>query len=256
MKPDLNKYIKGNMSEEEFEHISEQLIQAKFDRDKKKIWQQKLKEQYGVERTTTPKKRLFYRLYIAASFLLLLAVSIYFMNSNSKPDHLLALNEHIEDLTIISGSPFRGDNDIDAKIEKASQYYRDKQFDKSILLWQQIIASEKEIASIKKIASEKGIDIQILNSGIDINFTFYINKAYYDLAVCYLQKLSPEPKQAIKFLKISGLNGPKEEIAWMLSLAYLKDGQKEKGIEGLSEIVDKKMYKSNEAKKLLDLLLD
>ncbi len=207
---------------------NEQLIQDKFDRDKKKIWEQKLKEQYGVERTATPKKRPFYKLYIAASFLVLLAVSVYFITSNATPDHLLAVNDHLEDLTVISKQRFRGDNATDLQIEKAGQYYRDKQFDESIVILQQIIASGKTMGT-----------------------------AYYDLAVCYLQKPSPEPGQAIAFLKLSeSFNGPKEETTWMLSLAYLKDGQKDKGIEGLSEIADKKMYKSSEAGKLLDLLLD
>ena len=220
MKPDLDKYIEGNISQEEFERISKQLIKAKFDRDNRKIWAQELKEKYGVERTAAPKKKLFYKLSIAASFLVLLAVSIYFIHSSSSNP----VDISVKKLTILN-DPTKG-SDTKTNKEKAIEYYNNKQFDKSITIWQQMIAS-----------GEAGIN------------------DYHDLALCYLQKPSPEPEQAIKILKeIQLLNGPKQEIAWLLSLAYLKDGQKEKGIEILSEIVDKKMYKSKEAKKLLDFL--
>ena len=39
----LKKYIKGDMSKQEFEDISEQLIQAKFDRERKTIGSKSLK---------------------------------------------------------------------------------------------------------------------------------------------------------------------------------------------------------------------
>lgn len=221
----LKKYIQGELSEAELEAISEELIQAKFDREKKNEWQQKLKNKYDVEKKIQRKWR-FSNLSIAASFALVLTSSIYLIISGNNNNPNDVVNDYIKNLSIISEQKmaFRGSSSVNTKIENAALNYRNKKFNESITVFEQIKSDS-------------------------------INIIYYDLALCYLQKTQPEPKKAITLLlKSKTLYEFRHEIKWVLSLAYLKNNEKEKAIKELSEIVRENEFMSKEAQILLTII--
>ena len=159
--------------------------------------------------------------------MLLIASSIYFITSKTK-EHDVVVDNYIEKLSIISEQAiaFRGNSVIDDKIEAVAKNYRNKNFNESIFTLESII---------------------IKNDSIKAPYL------YYDLALCYLQKPKPEPDKSISLLlKSKSLKGPKQEIDWILALAYLKNKEKENAIKQLSEIINDGTYKVNEAQDLLN----
>ena len=231
----ITKYVNGDFSEGEFEIISEELIYAKLDRDKKRDWTRKLKEEYGVEKSKNKKKFLkikgvFFILTLAASFLLLL--SIYFlMPKNPEAIYKQALNESIANLDIMSDQIYlrKGGHEVDEIKKKANLFYSQAKYEESIQLWGGIITSG--------IANETD---------------------YFYMALCHLRKIPSAPDKSITFL-LKSRNLDKQlkldaEISWVLSLAYLKAGVTQKGTIELREIIRKNEYKTEEAKKLIELL--
>ncbi len=228
----LEKFIAGDFSDVEFEKISEQLIQAKLDRDKKKDWALKLETEYQLKRDTAPdispkQKNRFFILSLAAALLLLLSLFFLFP-SKHKFNYQQLVDQQIAQLSIMGDQSFlrKGKQTVDHIRKEATLAYLDQQYDKSILNWQKIIASQKATGS-----------------------------DYFYLALCQLKKPESEPQKTIQsILKAQSLNGPQEEMAWVLALAQIKTGDLQKARLGLSTIVEQQNYKAKEAKKILDRL--
>ena len=230
----LNKYTKGNYTEAEFEAFSEQLITQKLDRDKRKEWEYKLKERYGVERTSTKENFPFFGKKpwiiissIAASLLLLIAF-FFILPAINTPKYLQATNKHIDNLSIMGDQSVirKGTQNVELIRKQATLAYMNKDYSKSIQLWESMVNTQKA-------------------TGLD----------FFYLALCQLRKSSPAPQQTIQaLLKARSLNGPEEEINWILSLAYIKTEELEKAKSLLSEIVNKDAYQATAAKEILGLL--
>jgi len=226
---DIQKYKEGKLSEAELEQMSEVLIHAKLDRDKKREWAKILKDKYGVEEVATPKsfwkgKNMLWGLMIAAS----VALFASFFPFNTNPSYLDIANEQIDQLSIMSDqSIFRkGIHEVDSMRKEATLAYANKQFEVSERLWKKVLQSEEG----------KPID-------------------HFYLGLCQLQKVSPDTPQAIASLEKSRASqSMQEEINWVLSLAYLKAGKTAMAKQELTNIVDNKAYKATEAKKILTLL--
>lgn len=224
----FTKYIEGNLSDEDFDAYSKQLIVAKLDRDKRKEWERKLKEEYGVEKTKSSNKFRFLFLAIAASVLIIL--SIFAIPYYTAPNYLTLVDEEISNLSIMSDQSVlrKGKQDISAIREAASLAYVAEKYEQSILLWQQINASQKMIAS----------------------------DCFY-LGLCHLKREAVKPEETIFWLqKAKALDAQRyqEEITWVLSLAYLKNGEKEKAKLELRKMINDFDYKAAEAKSILELL--
>ncbi|MEO1259928.1 MAG: hypothetical protein AAFZ15_14135 [Bacteroidota bacterium] len=225
----LKNYFEGNLSESAMEQISEQIINAKLDRDKKRKWTRQLQQEYGLLRPPQKKLSFFKKhqstiIKVAASLLLLF--SAYFIyESITPPSYLKIVDEEIENLNIMGDpSVFRkGDKEIDELRKKANLTYVDQKYAESIFFWNQIIATDKSIAM-----------------------------DYFYLGLCHLKKTDPDHHKAIEFfLKAKSMGGPKEEIKWALVLVYLKIGEIEKGKQLINEIIKQKTYKSGTAEKIL-----
>ena len=232
MEINIKKYIDGDLSEVEFELISERLITEKLDRDKRKEWEEKLKSEYAVEKAPTRKfpfgrRSGFFLLSIAASLLILLTVFVL-IPTNPLPQYLQTVNQQIEQLAIMSDQSVlrKGPQEVQALRMEATLAYADKKYEKSISHWELVLASD----------SATGMD-------------------HFYLGLCYLQKTSPAPSKTVESLLASrAMNGPEEEIKWVLSLAYVKAGELEKAAQELAIIVQGQSYKAVEAANLLELL--
>ncbi|MBC8757465.1 hypothetical protein H2O64_22535 [Kordia sp. YSTF-M3] len=229
------KYIKGEkLSDEELDSTSEKLIQAKFERDKRKAWEQRLKNEYGVEKEVLQKKRFFKlsKLAIAAAIVGIAGIVLYSIAIFVTPNFETIVNKSIENLDSIDNHALatRGDETIDAQVSAATLAYKNKEYDESIARWETILATE----SINK--NSKGT-------------------AYYNLAVCYLQKETSEPQKTIQYLlEARKSKTVQEESNWALALAYLQVNQKENAKDILEEIIHAKAYKYKKAEIIIEFL--
>lgn len=223
---DIQKYKEGKLSEAALEQMSEVLINAKLDRDKKRAWAKILTEKYGVEESETPKsfwkgKNILWGLMIAAS----LALFAAFFPFNTNASYLDLADEQIAQLSIMSDqSIFRkGMHEVDSLRKEATLAYANRQFETSEKLLEKVIQSDKQ----------KPID-------------------HFYLGLCQLQKAAPEAQKAIaSFQKAKASQKMQEEINWVLSLAFLKAGETDLAKQELSSIVKNDAYKAEEAKKML-----
>ena len=230
----LKKYIRGDYTDAEFEAFSEQLITQKLDRDKRKEWTYKLKERYGVERASSieekpsfGKKQWIIISSIAASLLLL--VSFFFvLPAINTPAYLQAVNQQIDNLSIMGDQSVirKGPQDVELTRKQANLAYMNKEYAKSIQLWEAMVTTNQA-------------------TGLD----------FFYLALCQLQKSPPAPQRTIQaLLKAKTLNGPEEEINWILALAYVKAEEIDQAKILLARIVKDQAYQAPAAKKILDLL--
>lgn len=224
----FTKYREGTFSDEELETFSKELIIAKLDRDKRKEWEQKLKTEYAVEKTAPKNKRRFLLFAIAAS--LLLGLALFAIPYTSSPNYLSLVDEEISNLSIMSDQSIirKGKQDIEVLRKEASLAYVEKNYAKSIQLFGQINDSAK----------------------LTETDCFY-------LGLSHLKKEAANPEQTAFWLEKARALNPqryREEIAWVLALAYLKNGEKEKAQQELKTIINDYQYKADEAKKILELL--
>ena len=230
----LKKYISGNYTQTEFEAFSEQLIAQKLDRDKRKEWEHKLKERYGVERTglneekpAFGKKQWIITSSIAAALLLLISF-FFILPAINTPAYLQAVNQQIDNLSIMGDQSVirKGPQNVELTRKQANLAYMNKNYSKSIQLWEAMVATNQA-------------------TGLD----------FFYLALCQLQKSPPAPQKTIQtLLKAKALNGPQEEINWILALAYVKAEELDKAKILLAEIVKDQAYQATAAKEILGLL--
>ena len=213
------KYTEGDeLSETELESISEELIQAKFDRDKRKTWEQRLKDDFGVEKEPVQKKQLgsFIKLAVAAAVVCILGIVTYNIITFTTPSYEIVVEDAIESLISIDNHAVvtRGDETVDAQVLNALTAYKNQEYDKSIARWEAIIATEK----IQGIVN-------------------------YNLALCYIHKKSSEPQKAIQYLIEARKDKTvQEEANWALALAYLQANQKAEAKEVLQMIIQTQTF--------------
>lgn len=224
----IGKYTNENTSEEEFEKISEQLINAKLDRDKKKTWKQKLQDEYKVYRKANPTKtnqRKLFPWLMAAAVAILLGVVLFliFPQADQNPQQLA--QRYIQDLSIMADqTSMRKGMETVGEIRRAANLtYSEQAYDESISLWEQLIESDSVL-------------------GTD----------YLYLGLCHLKKTEAEPPKSIElFKKARTFKVSEEEVDWVLALAYLQVGDLEAGRRELSKIIDNQQYQAMKAIKLM-----
>lgn len=229
MKPE--KYTEEEaLSADELEAISAALIVAKFDREKRNTWKERLKDEYGVEREVTNIKNSFpfSKLAIAAIIVCIAGIVTYSVILFSTSSYDTVVNESIEKLFTIDNHAVvtRGDETVDRQVLSAIKAYKNKEYEQSIIVWKQLIAIGETTGS-----------------------------TYYNLALCYLQKEPSEPKEAIKnLIEAHNTKTVQQEANWALALAYLKADQEENAKKILQEIIHAKAYKYKKAEILIALL--
>lgn len=230
-----NKYIKGEeLSAEELESISEGLIEAKLDRDKRKEWEQRLKTDYNVKKEVFQNEQKFKisKLAIAAAIMCIAGIVAYSIAIFTTANYDTIVDTSIENLISIDTHAVvtRGNETIDSQMLIALTAYKNKEYNKSIVIWEVIVS----VGNIKENTKAT---------------------AHYNLAICYLQKETSEPQKAIQYLlEARKTRTVQEESNWALALAYMKTNQKIAAKEILQKIVDENAYKYKKAKKLLEAL--
>lgn len=228
---DFKKYTEGeSLSAEELEAMSAELIQAKFDRDKRTDWARRLKEEYGVKRAIEKPKRAFpfSKLAVAAILTAIAALVTYSVVLFSTPNYNSIVEESIENLITIDTYAVvtRGNEDIDTLVLQALDLYKKELYASSIAVWQDLI-SKGEV---------KGV-------------------AEYNIALCYLKKEPPVAQKAItNLLEARQTKTVQQEANWALALVYLQTNQKEKATKILEGIIQAKAYKYKKAQALLESL--
>ena len=230
----LNKYFSGDLDDDQNEEVTARLIQQKFDEEAREEWGDYLREKHSL--TRTPEKRtigkrrtlLRYVAGIAASVLLLIAAIYLFQQNQSPAYHKMAV-KYTQSLPIMADQiAFRkGNQDVDDIRLKANEAFADQEYEKSILLWDQL----------NKLQPLKHFDL------------FYLGTSYL------LQDL-PAPKKAIQNLKLATTKSKElqHEINWVLALAYLHDHQLELAKDMLEKIISNQQFMVPEASALLEVL--
>ena len=225
----LDKYIKGELTKQEMEALSEQLIVSKLDKDKKAAWKAKLSAEHGVEATETPSKSSGINTYWPWLLLvgLLLAAAAYWMTSQTEPEP--PIEEQVPliiaslDIMGDQSSLVRGGNEQDEARVLANAAYAQKDYPAAQQFWLKIDESQRHALD-----------------------NFY-------LGLCYLKATDLDAKASIPYLlKSQNMGGPAEEIDWVLSLAYLQTGDTTKAKNLLSKIVENQSYQYQKAQELLD----
>ena len=228
----IKDYLNGNFSEKELELISDQLINAKFDQEKRKEWVNKLRQEHGVHKNPglaagIIRYKRHFVFAIAATLLLLISVFIIFSKTGT-PKYLQAVNEQISQLKIMGDQSIlrKGPQELEKIRTAATLSYVNKNYEESIKYWKEL--TERNVAG-----------------GMD----------FFYLGLCQLQQRHSEPKDALQsFQKSRELDGPEAELAWVIALCHLKSGTIDQGKVQLEQIINSKGYKQESAKKLLRLL--
>ncbi|MEM6720704.1 MAG: hypothetical protein AAF611_15350 [Bacteroidota bacterium] len=228
---DYKKYTEGeSLSAEELEAMSGALIEAKFDREKRSAWEKRLKDEFGVAKELPKNQRRFpfSRLAIAAVIAVVAGLITYSIVLFSTPTYDAIVDEAIENLITIDTYAVvtRGDEAVDAQVSNALNLLKTEKYEESIVIWKALIAE----------GEAKGT-------------------AEYNVALCYLQKESPEVEKAIEnLLKAHTVKTVQEEANWALALAYLEATDTGKARVILEEIIRAKAYKYKKAEVLIESL--
>lgn len=171
-------------------------------------------------------RKWFYRTSwrIAASVVILIAVSLYYYTSNVTADmeRLYTLNYEKYPNTVYSIT--RGDNQDDSTEKMAFVAYETSDYAGAIALFTQL-REEKQAGYI---------DFYLAQS--------YLGEGQLENAIAFFKRISAHTADFA------------EEARWYLALAYLKNEDKERAVQQLKAIVSEKGYKQQEASTLLEKL--
>lgn len=205
----LKKYADGDLTDKEMEGVTRDLIQAKFDEERRKKWGSLLEEEYDTHRQHSIRKLrplVRWSLGIAASISLLLIAYFYLLAPvNNSPDQLA--NAFLQESKPPASENIRKGEGR----EEASEWYDSKQFEKAIPLFEKIIAGN---AAENKDRLLLGIS--------------YVYTEEYAKATAIL----------LDFRNNSSLEDQKysDQLNWYLAIAYIKQGNIEQAKAELSQL--------------------
>lgn len=215
------------LSEQELEEITRNLIQAKFNREKKQKWATQLTQEYQTERTQTAKIRKLplTTIAIAASIVLMLALIPVLGLFRTSTESLLA------EYTIENPYPNKlirksTEADISEIRLEATEAYNQQQFEKAIQQYQELEKSKE--ANLE----------DLLYLGLS-----QIYEKQSQNAVNTLEKAQIESQQEQRF---------EQEINWFLALAYLQNEEEMKSKKLLEKIIEENAWRAMDAGKLLE----
>ena len=226
----LQDFINNKMDEAQMEKLTKDLIHQQLDPGKRKIWGQLLQEKYGVEREakTKPTNRIrtLGRVLTIAASIALVVVSYLLLNKNTVPAPQRLVQEYIQELPIMADQAVarKGNFEAENLRMQANEAYTKRNFETAIGYWETLVANQDE-------------------NSYDL---FY-------LGVSYLRQKNSAPEKTIDYLtQIQQQNIElRQEINWVLSLAYLQTEQEDKAKPILENIVNKQEFMAKAAEQLL-----
>ncbi|MEL7222925.1 MAG: hypothetical protein AAGJ93_16505 [Bacteroidota bacterium] len=229
----LNDFLNNDMDDDDMEQFAKEILQQKFDADNRAEITQILAQEYGVKRTISepPKFQItsLYRIVaLAASIALLIGLFLY-LNRTDLPQYEQLATTYIEDLPIMADQLTirKDDTPVEEIRQNANAAYIKEDFAASIKYFKQL--------------ETEGL--------LTLYDQFY-------LALGYLKTSPTEPQQTIQLLNAIKEDIPafKQEIDWVLSLAYLKNNQTADAKTILQKIVSQNDYQAKSAQLLLESL--
>lgn len=229
----LNAFLNDEMDDDEMEQYTKDILYQKFDEENRAELSQILAREYGVERTQNTAKRFrlkpLYQVAAVAASLALLIGLFFFLRGTSTPSYEQLATTYILDLPIMSDQLVarKDDTAVEALRLNASEAYINQDFTKAVGYYNQLIDQGAANAYDQ----------------------FY-------LGVSYLRKSPSAPQQTIDLLTQVQADIPafQQEINWVMSLAYLKNNQRQEAKVLLEQIVDQQAYMAKSAERLLEAL--
>ncbi|MCB0644639.1 MAG: hypothetical protein KDC44_23505 [Phaeodactylibacter sp.] len=229
MKP-IQKYAEDRLSAEEKEQITRQLIRQKFEQDLKQSWAAQLEEK-GLLREPLQRSPLLKPgvwLSIAAGLALFL-VAFFLLRGLFNPSVEQLAQRHLAELGIMADqlAVRKGSETTDAWKVEANTAYLEGNYEAALSDFQRLVDA----------GAADGYD------------RFY-------LGICYLLKKEQLPGPAIEQLKLAQAQEGdlRQEIDWVLALAYTKNAEYEKAERLLQQIISNKQYMQQQAAELLRAL--
>ena len=225
----LREYLSGQLNETEMERFTKQIIIQKFDQEKRADWTKELQEKYGVDRNKSARV-LPLRWAIGLTAAVAIAVGVFFIFPRAQaPEYQQLAVGYVETLPIMADQlVFRKGDFLEDEVRlKANNAYLDGNFETAIEQWNLLLQDQSATPYDR----------------------FY-------LGISYLRQATPAPARAIVLLEQVKPEVPalRQEINWVLGLAYLMEGTVNKAEPILSTIVEREEYMSSKAAELLDAL--
>jgi hypothetical protein len=229
----LRKYLNKELDERDFDRFTQLLVEKKFDREKKEEWARLLKDNHNIQRqnggsSPTIRRSLRWSLAAAATVALLIA-SVVFWPRTSSPNYQQLAEQYVRELPVMADQlVFRkGQFQEDASRIKANEAYIEQDFVTAIQQWELLISHQKAN-----------------------------NYDRFYLGVSYLRTTPSQPEKALALLQEAQSTTPelRQEINWIMALAYIRTDQLTKAQSLLQTIVQNDEYMSAKAAQLLQEL--
>lgn len=229
----FKRFLEGDLPKDDMDKMAKDILYQKFDEESKQRWQKVLKDEYKMPPTAplkTASLRKYWRFAAIAASILLLVVAVVLLNNRSLTSEQLA-DRQIASLSVMADqSVFRkGDEPTEAIRIQANEAYLNKDFAQAITLWENLRTQN----------------------------TANLYDSFY-LAASYLRHQPSNPVRTIALLQEVEENSTilKEEIDWVLSLAYIKNQQLGLAQDQLQQIVDNQQYMKGPATEILRAMND
>ena len=228
----IEKYTDPNITEQELHELTGKLLRAKFIRDKKQKWAEILEKEHDIRRGGLGDLQVVSRsplrkwLLVAAS--LLLPILLYFwLWRPYEPSPAQLADVFLSQEKIPEPQTRKGDIQIEALAQQATEAYNEGKYDQAIALWEQLEGQNS-------MASDD-----------------YFFKAISHLRLDQLEKAIADFQR----IRSRSAENPKfqQETTWLLALSYLKAGQLGAAKEELQQVV-RDGWRTEKARQLLELL--
>ena len=230
----ISDYLNDKLSEQDSEALTQKLVRAKLDQDKRQKWKNTLEEQYQVKRTSSPKKNKrrisFLRWRNIAAIFLIVSMAVVFYLLQQTPVETqasvatMAMNELIDDKYFDKTKDNRGLN-LNAEIleEEARKAYNENRYEDARIGFEQVIAKSPDHSS-----SHLFLALSLLHL------------KDYPRAINELQSLRSQSPHLLQ-----------DETDWFIALAFILNKQPELAKKELKNIVKTKSWKTAKAAKFL-----
>lgn len=216
----------------ELEKVSEELIKAGLDHQKKEDWSQKLAQEHGFKRPGPPTKtfRLIpLLLKVAAAITLVIGVYLIIPKGNTTDTLQAQLQLALQEEALAHSQVRKGESNAKAKQKAFIKAYTDEEY---------------------KTAVQLGTELLQNPANDRIENTFYLALSHF-----YLQDFEAASQLLTPLAQDIQPGGRfEQETKWFLSIAYLKIGQENLARPLLEELKENQGWKSEAAGQFLKLL--
>ncbi len=215
LKQYLEKHNNGDLDDAEWEQLAQNMMQAKFDRQKQTAWQRLLAEK-GITRTPRTAARVLpmrWRLLAAASVLFVAAMTGWLLweRTAGAPAQRLAAG-HLEQPFRLDQGTVRGEKAMDINRGRALEAFNNRHYEKAVQYLQSV-----EAAGLAKAAD------------------------YFQLGLCLMYQNKPDYQGALNAFAAARQSDSSvytDEINWFSGLCYLLLNDESNARTRLQQVID------------------